>query len=94
MPEDPTELATVFLQLGRQAGTIANVAESWARPDGFTRPAWDAEGMFGENAHLGDWRKLAGLSAERRQLFERTLRVAPRSRTRPESSRSGPCVPG
>ena len=71
LPEDPTELATVFLELGRQAGTIANVAESWARPDGFTRPAWDAEGMFGENAHLGDWRKLAGLSAERRQLFER-----------------------
>ena len=71
LPEDPTELATVFLELGRQAGTIANVAESWARPDGFTRPAWDAEGMFGENAHLGDWRKLGGLSAERRQLFER-----------------------
>ncbi len=61
----------MFLELGREAGKIANVAESWARPDGFTRPVWDPEGMFGESAHLGDWRKLAGLGAERRRLFER-----------------------
>ncbi|MDJ0847193.1 MAG: phosphotransferase [Myxococcota bacterium] len=71
MPEDPAELAAVFGELGRQAAAIANVAEHWERPDGFTRPVWDAEGIFGERAHLGDWRKLARLGADQRRLFER-----------------------
>ncbi len=71
LPDDPAELAAVFRELGRQAGAIANAAESWARPDGFARPVWDPEGMFGERAHLGDWRRLPGLGAEQRRLCER-----------------------
>ncbi len=71
LPDDPAELAAVFRELGRQAGAIANAAESWARPDGFARPVWDPEGMFGERAHLGDWRRLPGLGAEQRRLGER-----------------------
>lgn len=70
-PLAPDALADAYTELGRQAGTIADVAERWARPAGFTRPVWDAEGIFGPRAHLGDWRRLASLSDAQRALFER-----------------------
>jgi Ser/Thr protein kinase RdoA (MazF antagonist) len=67
----PDELAGVYADVGRQAASIANIAEAWARPPGFTRPIWDAEGIFGATAQLGDWRKLARLTPEQRSLLER-----------------------
>ena len=70
-PRDSHELAQVYTDLGRQAAAIANAAEDWPRPANFTRPVWDAEGIFGKSANLGDWRASQGLSDEQRQLFER-----------------------
>ena len=67
----PADLAAAYEEVGRQAASIANAAEGWRRPAGFTRPAWDAEGIFGVSAHLGDWRKLAILSDAQRSLLER-----------------------
>jgi Ser/Thr protein kinase RdoA (MazF antagonist) len=71
LPSEPEALATAYQEVGRQAAAIANAAETWKRPAGFTRPAWGAEGIFGERAHLGDWRTLASLTPEQRILFER-----------------------
>jgi Ser/Thr protein kinase RdoA (MazF antagonist) len=71
VPREPEALATAYRELGRHAAAIANAAEAWTRPEGFTRPVWDAEGIFGERAHLGDWRTLASLSPEQRRLFDR-----------------------
>lgn len=65
------ELAQIYAELGRQAAAIADIAEAWQRPLGFTRPVWDAEGIFGATAHLGDWRRLAGLEPAQRTLLER-----------------------
>src|SRR5690606_27330420 len=65
------ELAPIYAELGRQAAAIANIAEAWQRPPGFTRPVWDAEGIFGATAQLGDWRKLARLEPAQRTLLER-----------------------
>ncbi len=65
------ELARAYEEVGRQAGAIAEAAEKWQRPPDFTRPAWDAEGIFGKSAHLGDFRTLAMLSGEQRALLER-----------------------
>jgi Ser/Thr protein kinase RdoA (MazF antagonist) len=70
-PLAPDALAEAYRQLGRQAAAIADAVEDWERPSGFTRPVWDAEGMFGPSAHLGDWRRLARLTREQRALFER-----------------------
>ena len=67
----PDELATAYAEVGRQAAAIANAAEEWKRPPGFERPVWDAEGIFGPRAHLGDWRTLPDLGDEQRRLFER-----------------------
>lgn len=65
------ELAKVYADVGRQAASIANIAEAWQRPAGFTRPVWDAEGIFGTSAQLGDWRQLARLTPAQRALLDR-----------------------
>jgi Ser/Thr protein kinase RdoA (MazF antagonist) len=65
------ELAAAYTEVGRQAAAIANAGQGWQRPPGFTRPVWDAEGIFGATAQLGDWRKLARLTDEQRRLLER-----------------------
>jgi Ser/Thr protein kinase RdoA (MazF antagonist) len=70
-PLAPGALALAYAEVGRQAAAIANAAEAWSRPPGFTRPVWDAEGIFGASAHLGDWRKLASLGDDQRRLLER-----------------------
>lgn len=70
-PLDSDELASAYAEAGRQAAAIALVAEQWERPPAFTRPRWDAEGIFGAEAHLGDWRGHASLDDARRRLFER-----------------------
>lgn len=68
---DTRSLAATYREVGRQAAAIANAAESWPRPPGFSRPAWDAEGIFGESAHLGDFRRLDGVTTEQRALHVR-----------------------
>jgi Ser/Thr protein kinase RdoA (MazF antagonist) len=70
-PLGPDALAEAYTEVGRQAAAIADAAETWERPPGFTRPVWDAEGMFGRSAHLGDWRTLEGLTPEQRALLDR-----------------------
>lgn len=70
-PNDTEALASAYLEVGRQAARIANVGEGWKRPAGFTRPVWDAAGIFGLDAHLGSWRSAAGLAPAQRALFER-----------------------
>lgn len=75
------ELVEVYTDLGRSAAAIANVAEAWPRPVGFTRPAWDAEGIFGKRAHLGDWRTLTELSDAQRRLYERLAQQLERDLT-------------
>jgi Ser/Thr protein kinase RdoA (MazF antagonist) len=66
---EPAQLAEIYGEVGRQAAAISHVAETWPRPPGFSRPAWDAEGIFGERALLGDFRKLPGLRDEQRTLL-------------------------
>ncbi len=70
-PVDTEALASVYREVGRQAAAIANAAEDWERPPEFSRPAWDAEGIFGEDAHLGDFRTLAGTTPQQRTLLDR-----------------------
>lgn len=66
---EPSELAAIYGEVGRQAAAIANVVEAWKRPPGFNRPSWDAEGIFGERGLIGDFRKLEGLRDDQRALL-------------------------
>lgn len=64
------ELTAHFEQVGSIAASIHNATERWQRPAGFNRPAWDAEGIFGVTAHLGDFRRLQDVTDEQRRLLE------------------------
>lgn len=66
----PAEQAAIYTEVGRQAAAIANVAEAWPRPGGFSRPSWDAEGIFGKRAHLGDFRLHEALRSDQRALLD------------------------
>ncbi len=65
------ELTSYYREVGRMAAAIHNATERWQRPAGFDRPAWDAEGLFGVGAHLGDYRRLTDIADEQRALLDR-----------------------
>jgi Ser/Thr protein kinase RdoA (MazF antagonist) len=69
---DSQELARVFHTVGRLAARLHNLACAWTLPADFTRHAWDAEGLVGENPFWGRFWELAALSPEQRALIVRT----------------------
>ena len=69
VPSDLTELTAAYGDVGRLAARIFNATEAWTRPAGFSRPAWDADGIYGRGAHLGDFRKLQNVTDEQGQLM-------------------------
>lgn len=70
-PEMPIDEARrVYAEVGRQVASIYNATETWERPQGFDRRAWDAEGIFGVTGQLGDFRQIRGASAAQRRLLD------------------------
>ena len=63
------EAVAVYTEVGRQVATIYNATENWERPEGFDRPAWDADGIFGVNGHLGDFRLIQNVTDAQRGLL-------------------------
>ena len=81
--EGETEaLARTFRTIGTLAARLHNQAERWTPPPGFTRHAWDTDGLVGEQPFWGRFWELVALSASQRSLLERA-----RSRVRSELSR-------
>jgi Ser/Thr protein kinase RdoA (MazF antagonist) len=69
IPGDVAPLAEAYVEVGRLAARIYNATEKWEKPAGFSRPVWDAEGIYGVQGHLGDFRKLRGVSDEQKRLM-------------------------
>ena len=63
------ELEQSYRQVGRLAASIHDALERWDRPARFERPAWDCEGIFGVNGHLGDFRRLTDVSEAQQRLL-------------------------
>jgi Ser/Thr protein kinase RdoA (MazF antagonist) len=60
--------------LGRALAKVHEAAKTFI-PDGwFVRPVWDAEGLIGTGAELGDFRAVE-VSSSRRELFTRAAEV-------------------
>ncbi len=71
------EAEEAYLQVGRLSASVFNASEKWQRPDGFARPRWDAEGIFGVHGHLGDFRQLPSASVDQlRHLEAIAMRVS------------------
>jgi len=79
---DAESLADTFRTIGVLAARLHNQAERWTPPAGFTRHAWDTEGLVGERPFWGRFWELAALTREQRSLIERA-----RTRVRSELSK-------
>lgn len=66
---DASAVARVYHTIGGLAARLHNQAVQWRLPPGFTRHAWDAEGLVGETPFWGRFWELAALSTEQRELL-------------------------
>ncbi len=64
------EACAVYEEVGRQVAKIYNATQNWTRPDGFDRPDWDEEGIYGVNGQLGDFRKIKNIPDVQRKLLD------------------------
>lgn len=69
---DPASLEQTFHRVGVLAGRLHNQASEWTPPAYFTRPAWDTDGLVGEQPLWGRFWELAGLTSEQRALINST----------------------
>jgi Ser/Thr protein kinase RdoA (MazF antagonist) len=79
---DVETVAQTFYTIGVLAGRLHNHSERWCPPPGFTRQAWDVEGLVGEQPLWGRFWELAALSGPEHKLLIRA-----RDRVRDELSR-------
>ena len=83
----PSRWQRTFRTIGALAARLHNQAERWTPPPGFTRHAWDTDGLVGEQPFWGRFWELAALSASQRSLLERARSpcaqraVAPRAQS-------------
>jgi Ser/Thr protein kinase RdoA (MazF antagonist) len=78
---DAETLARTFHTIGVLAARLHNQSARWRPPAGFTRHAWDTEGLVGERPLWGRFWELAALSES-----ERALLIRARDRVRQELS--------
>ena len=67
--DDESEVSHTFGLIGELAARVHNQAATWCIPKGFTRHAWDAEGLAGERPFWGRfWEIRAATDAQRALL--------------------------
>jgi len=75
-PLDIPDPLGVFRRLGAEIARLHTACDSWQMPEGFTRCAWDADGLLGENPLWGRFWENPALDAGTQQLFETFRRQA------------------
>ena len=65
------DVHAVFAGVGRLCARLHNQTETWTPPAGFTRHAWDREGLVGPEPLWGRFWEAAVLGTEERRLIER-----------------------
>ena len=65
------DVHAVFAGVGRLCARLHNQTEAWTPPAGFTRHAWDREGLVGPEPLWGRFWETAVLGTEERRLIER-----------------------
>lgn len=68
--------AGLFRAIGREMATLHAVSDAWQRPPGFTRWAWDREGLLGETPVWGRFWDNPTLTEDEKDLFETLRQVA------------------
>ena len=70
-PDERGELSDEFRNLGRIAARTHIHSRQWQRPDGFLRPAWDIDAVFGPQPRWGNWRNAPNVTPDILAVLER-----------------------
>ena len=65
----PDQIRARFETLGSAMAKMHNHASQWQAPEGFTRHAWDVDGLTGEAPFWGRFWELPALSARQRDMM-------------------------
>ena len=68
---DTDDVTATFGAIGELMATAHNHAQSWSRPESFTRHAWDADGLLGPDPFWGPYWELDVLTDQQRALLQR-----------------------
>lgn len=66
---DPDSIIDSYRIVGQLAGQLHNQSQTWQRPQGFVRDAWDIDGMIGTAPLWGRFWELEPLTSEQRDLL-------------------------
>jgi Ser/Thr protein kinase RdoA (MazF antagonist) len=66
---DTATVGKTYRTIGALAAQLHNQATTWAVPEGFTRHAWDTQGLVGHQPFWGPFWELAALTDEQRELI-------------------------
>ncbi|MGH0033668.1 MAG: phosphotransferase enzyme family protein [Myxococcota bacterium] len=73
---DAAAVAEVYRVIGRLAAVVHDHGAAWKKPEGFSRPAWDADALVGDDPTFGRFWELDCLEdAQRTRLLETRDRV-------------------
>jgi Ser/Thr protein kinase RdoA (MazF antagonist) len=70
-----SSIGDIYRKVGRLAARVHNHSCTWAAPASFTRHAWDAAGLAGDNPLWGRFWELDALTGPQRALFMRLKRT-------------------
>lgn len=68
---DVTAIGQTYQAIGETAARLHNQATQWTLPEGFSRHAWDSEGLVGEQPFWGPFWHLESLTTEQSTLLIR-----------------------
>ncbi len=71
LPWPAAELARIFRALGAAMAELHNASDQWQPPPGFTRHAWDIDGLLGEQPFWGRFWENEALERRQRDLLQR-----------------------
>lgn len=84
---DLPSLELTFHTLGVVAARLHNQSSRWTPPADFTRPAWDTDGLVGEQPLWGRFWELGALTGAQRELIERARSAVREDLSRLERTR-------
>ena len=74
--QDGAILTDIYLRAGAAAAHVHALSEAWTLPDGFSRHAWDRDGLVGPSPFWGRFLDLPILLPAQRELLERACAAA------------------
>lgn len=74
-PSEDRDLTDDFRELGALGARTHLQSLAWERPQPFERLTWDADAVFGSDAHWGDWRAAPNVTSDIRETLEQVERV-------------------